>query len=742
MARPLGTLAALAAVLLVLGGCPADEEEPVAAPQTPVPSPTDAPPAPDDCLDPASDTHPISRLGDEDGDPAGLAVCASVRVQPDDGGDVVLGGLDGEIDLVVAVHLAHRLDAPMLLAGDELPDVTAAELVRRSPERVVAVGSSDVLGDAALEHVVGLLPDAEVVRVDEDPAAAVAGRSGEGSSDPSTAAIVGAADRPADALLAAGAAGLRGATLLLAAEDGLPGATADALDDIDAADVVGGRSALSDAAEAEVRERLSAGAVRRLAGPDLAETAASIARTHPGDGPIMLVDPEDTAALAVAAWSAGRVEGGGSILASDHAVPPRGTDRFLRLGGLEDREVWLVGGEEALGGELVEGLELRADEAAAGGPEPQMRGVWIHLFDDTLKTRAGIDAMLDDAVRAGLNTVIVEVVRRHDAYHVSDVLPRAPDPELEADLDVLARTLDGAAARGLEVHAWAPLMPVHHAVYDDLDLPPDHVYRRHGPGSDDPWVTVDVDGQPNGEYLDPGVPAVREHVAAMMAEIAARYPVDAIHIDYPRYPGERYGYNPAALARFHEETGRSDRPSPTDGEWNAWRRAQTTALVEGIAHAVRDADPDVAISLASISLGAHPGEVGGFDRTRAITEVMQPWPTWLADGLVDAIYPMHYFREGDDDQRSWYRGWLAFDDAVVERCEEARDAPCTVAAGIGAWLNPLSDSLRQLELAIERTGGVVIYSYQQNTADEPHDGLLEAVADGPFAEPAPSPPLR
>jgi uncharacterized lipoprotein YddW (UPF0748 family) len=735
--RAFVVLAATLTTALLLAACPAEQsEEPTAIPPVDEPTPEPSPEAPEPCVTVASADHPISRVGGSD--PGEVAACVAATLLPASA-DVVLAGTGDTAQIAAAVHLAHRLEAPLLLAGDDLPDATAAEIARREPTRVIAVGSSDLVGDDALERVGEVAPETRVARLERaaDVAAATAAASGEGAAADS--AVLGPVGGTVEALLAAGAAGRSGAAFVLAHDGSLPEATVEVLEGVATADIVGAFDVVDDAAERATRDAVGATDARRLSGPSPSEVAASVARAYPADGPIVLADPEDLAATAVAAWISGH---DGTVLFTDAVAPLAGTDRYLRLGGLQDREVWLLGDEERAADDLVTALEARYDETAEGGPSPQVRGVWVHLFDDTIKTRQGIEGFLDDAVAANLNTVIVEVVRRHDAYHVSDVLPRAPDPDLEGDLDVLARVLDGGHARGLEVHAWAPLMPVHHPVYDDLDLPADHIWVRHGPDSDDPWVTFDVDGAPNREYLDPGVPAVQYHVAALFAEIVERYPVDAVHLDYPRYPGERYGYNPAALERYRSETGATGQPSPTDRAWSAWRRDQSTALVEGIAEAVRAADPDVGISLAAISMGADPGAVGGFGATRAMNEVLQPWPTWLRDGLVDAIYPMHYFRDGDAQQRSWFRGWLDFDAALAAECRDTRDRGCTIAAGLGAWLNPLEDSRTQLQLALEHTDGAIVYSYQQNASEEPYDALLASLRDGPFAEPAPSPPLR
>jgi uncharacterized lipoprotein YddW (UPF0748 family) len=97
-------------------------------------------------------------------------------------------------------------------------------------------------------------------------------------------------------------------------------------------------------------------------------------------------------------------------------------------------------------------------------PRP-LKAVWVHLFDDTLKTPAGMTRVLDTAASAGLNTVFVQVVRRHDAYYDSGALPPTPDPALAPGFDVLAAAIDGGHARGLQVHAWFTVATAWHEVY-------------------------------------------------------------------------------------------------------------------------------------------------------------------------------------------------------------------------------------------------------------------------------------
>ena len=159
---------------------------------------------------------------------------------------------------------------------------------------------------------------------------------------------------------------------------------------------------------------------------------------------------------------------------------------------------------------MVDALEQRYAEAADGGPTAQQRGMWVHLFDDSLKTRAGIEQVLDTAISANLNTVVVQGTRRHDAFYDSDVLPHTTDPDLEAGLDVLGTLIPAAHARGLQVHVWWSMMPSTHPSMQDEDLGPDHVNTQHGAGTAEPWVPGRLDARLRvPRPRRPGRPAAR-----------------------------------------------------------------------------------------------------------------------------------------------------------------------------------------------------------------------------------------
>jgi uncharacterized lipoprotein YddW (UPF0748 family) len=371
------------------------------------------------------------------------------------------------------------------------------------------------------------------------------------------------------------------------------------------------------------------------------------------------------------------------------------------------------------------------DLAAATEAAPQLRGMWVHLFDNTLKSPASVNRMLDHAKAANLNTVIVEVVRRQDAYYRSDILPRTTDPAMPRDFDLLAHLVPEAKKRGLKVHAWVPVLPAYHSTYDRQTLPSNHVWRKHGPRSSQPWTTRSSTGA-TSTYLDPGVPGVQTHVAAVMREIAARYDVDAVHLDYLRYESNAWGYHPTSLARFRRQTGFSGTPARTNSRWSAWRRAQTHDLMKRVFLEVASVNPNVGVSLAGSTIGMGPTTAGGYGRTQTYSQVFQDWPAWLREGSVDAVFPMNYFREST--HRSWYDDWVRFE----SRAPRGRR---TLAVGQGSWLNPTASSEAQVRRALANTDGVVLYSYQQTTTATDRQALLKRLGATVFKEPAPAPPI-
>ncbi len=434
------------------------------------------------CVTFPSQDWPIARVAGADR--FATAACAATAGYADGTDTVVLARGDaagGYADALAGTVLARAEDAPVLLTGPtSLPDPTRDAIVALGATRVLVLGGPVAVSDRVVAQV-GRLVD-EVTRVAGDTRAGTAAAIAE--RVPGDTAFVVNGRRPADALTAGAAAARAGAALLLVEPDGIPTETSRALTSRSRVTIVGGPGVVTAGIERSLRRRVD-GSVRRLGGPTRYETAATVARVHPGSGTIHLVSGADANLVdAIAAGWVAAAPGGGPVVYTTRDAPDRATDRYLRLGPLADAPATRIfGGPVSVSGAMVDALEQRYAEAADGGPPAEQRGLWVHLFDDSLKTRAGIEQVLDTAIAANLNTVVVQGTRRHDAFYDSDVLPHTTDPNLEPGLDVLGTLIPAAHARGLQVHVWWSMMPSTHPSMQDENLGPEHINTQHGAGT-------------------------------------------------------------------------------------------------------------------------------------------------------------------------------------------------------------------------------------------------------------------
>ena len=360
---------------------------------------------------------------------------------------------------------------------------------------------------------------------------------------------------------------------------------------------------------------------------------------------------------------------------------------------------------------------------------PQYRALWVDAFHDGMKSPAQVEKLVADAHRANLNALIVQVRKRGDAYfNISDE-PRATDIKGPADFDPLGyliRLAHGAIPR-IEVHAWLNTFFV-----GDTS----QIYVQQGGA----WRTRANDGSRIG-WLDPGVPAVRDYTTQLFLDVARNYDVDGLHMDFVRYPGQTWGYNPTAVALYKQQTGAKATPAASDPAWEAWRRAQVTTFVRGLHDQLKQVKPNVKLSGALICFGGGPSGSAAWPYTSAYSSVFQDWMTWLKKGDLDFGVTMNYDSDWNPQQQSWFNAWLAF--------EKDSGFAGRVVTGVGGFLNYPENTLAQIRRVLapsprgNRVLGVAIYSYgstsvygsddfytsRDNAAGLPHQPYFDNIRD-------------
>lgn len=363
---------------------------------------------------------------------------------------------------------------------------------------------------------------------------------------------------------------------------------------------------------------------------------------------------------------------------------------------------------------------LAQSPASVAGLDPaEMRAVWVDAFHAGIRSPAEADELIATARRAHLNTLFVQVRRRGDVLYSRSIEPPMIDAAYDPAFDALAYIIEHGHRAGLGVHAWVNAMPTWRDEAPPQD--PRHLFNRHGPQQpgDDNWFTASPSGDhkfPVGYFLDPGHPAAADYLANVYVSLVRDYDVDGLHFDYIRYPetderlprGAGVGYNPVSVRRFQAAQGRTGVPPPDDPAWMTWRRQQVTHLVRRVALEARALKPRIIISAAVIPWGVPPTDERDFAEAAPMQRVFQDWHGWLQAGLLDIAVPMNYARETDDRVRTWFDGWL--------RWEQQHMHGRGIVAGLGAYRNVPADTLAQVSRARRGQGtnhllGVSFYSY-------------------------------
>lgn len=352
------------------------------------------------------------------------------------------------------------------------------------------------------------------------------------------------------------------------------------------------------------------------------------------------------------------------------------------------------------------------------------RALWVTRT--TLTSPDSIRQMVAAAQAGGFNTLLVQVRGRGDAYYTGTLEPRAAELAGKPAFDPLATVLDHAHAAGLKVHAWVAVNLVSSAV--TMPASRDHVIYRAPE-----WLMVPKElaaemkkinlrspaylgrlarwsrtnnAQVEGLYLSPLHPGAQDHAAAVIGEIAAKYPVDGIHLDYVRFPNSEFDYSPAAMEQFkssimpdlserqkrdaatRESIDPAAYPNLYPGRWSDFRRERLTSLVIKIRTAVKSARPAAVVSAAVFP-----------DAQSAYDERLQDWRGWVDQSLLDVICPMAYTTDV-----------TVFQKQVAAARAYAGSRP--VWAGIGAYQLTPSQTLGHIAAANKLgAAGVILFSY-------------------------------
>jgi uncharacterized lipoprotein YddW (UPF0748 family) len=376
----------------------------------------------------------------------------------------------------------------------------------------------------------------------------------------------------------------------------------------------------------------------------------------------------------------------------------------------------------------------------------EVRALWVTR--SSLTSARAIGEMVRAAREHGFNTILVQVRGRGDAYYAGGAEPRAAElARGSASFDPLAEVIETARPAGVRVHAWVNVNLVASAV----ELPADrsHILYRHPDwlmvprelapqlaafepnnpayaGTISRWTRAQA-GAVEGLYASPIIPAAADHVTAVVTDLARRYDLDGLHLDYIRYPSETFDYSRYAIAEFRSEIAPTiadaerrtidERavvdlfawPDARQEEWRRFRQARLSTLVTRIRAAVKRVRPAIQLSAA---VAPDPDEA-------AILR-LQDWRAWMDGRLLDAVCPMAYTQDA-----------ALFTTQVA--AARAAAGSSAVWAGIGAYRLSPAQTVDRIAAA-RRAGatGIALFSYDSLIAPPAPADYLATVGRSAF----------
>lgn len=255
--------------------------------------------------------------------------------------------------------------------------------------------------------------------------------------------------------------------------------------------------------------------------------------------------------------------------------------------------------------------------------------------------QAALIAKLDALQRLGINTVFFQVKPDGTALWRSRILPWSDmltgtigeDP----GYDPLQFILDEAHKRGMRVHAWFNPYRVStnvkpgtvNALNKTLSGQPASVFVLHRD-----WIRTASDRF----VLDPGIPAARDWITSIIAEVVAHYDIDGVQFDdyfYAETPGSTLNDSATFRAYGQGFNNKAD-----------WRRHNTQQLIEQVSRTIKQLKPQVAFGVSPAGVWRNLSHDPAGSDTRgaaAYDEAYADTRRWVQSGLLDYIAPQIYW---------------------------------------------------------------------------------------------------
>ena len=330
------------------------------------------------------------------------------------------------------------------------------------------------------------------------------------------------------------------------------------------------------------------------------------------------------------------------------------------------------------------------------------RGLWIDRFDYSVSNaQTQIPQMMQNAKDLGFTDIMFQVRGEANAFYWDTNNLESRASGVTQTNDPLKIAIDAAHARGLRLHAYVNAMPIWRGT---ATPPANHVYNTHpefrirdANGVEAPFNSSYVTANPTRDEF-------RAHFNAVVNQIATKYDIDGIHLDYIRLTTNtsgsttpfEYPMDPWTLNKFAQ---RYPGLPVNKANMQMFVADEISTLVQSLRDTTKAAKPKAQLT-ASVWRDADIGKA----------DYQQDWARWVDSGWIDAVMPMIYRSGfGDTDAGDLYR--LNVEEAMSRR------SAAGIMPGLGTYMQAdaataYANVINQLTYARDHgANGVQVFDY-------------------------------
>lgn len=285
----------------------------------------------------------------------------------------------------------------------------------------------------------------------------------------------------------------------------------------------------------------------------------------------------------------------------------------------------------------------------------EFRGIWVAIVENIdLQAHHNVNSfkrdicrMLNNIKAAGFTAVIFQIRSNCDAIYPTRLAPWSrwltgkEGAHLGKNFDPLMFIINETHRRRMEFHAWFnPYRVIGNTTMTKnaylATLAPGNIARQNPH-----WVLCKRNAKGNQLFLNPGIPQVVDHLAAVVADVVRRYPVDAVHFDDYFYPYEKL---------TNEDADTYRRYNPRKLSLDNWRRNNTNMLIYRVKQTINRINASqkrrVRFGVSPFGIWANrasntQGSLTGGKQT--YSDLYADTRLWVKNNFVDYIAPQIYW---------------------------------------------------------------------------------------------------